>query len=166
MSRIEGFEGTRIRIRQARADDAPELARLRAVMVDALGMDPGQEASEWRRRAEEWFDRRLRDREDDFVGFVADAGDQLVASCVVWLAEHIPKPDDPTGVRGYVDGMCTEPDWQRRGLGRQLLLACLDWLHERRVTVVELNASREGEALYRSVGFRESPYPALVLTFE
>lgn len=156
----------RIRIRQARADDASELARLRAVMVNALGMDPDQKDAEWRGRSEEWFDLRLRDREDDFACFVADAGDRLVASCVVWLTEHIPKPGDPIGLRGYVDGMCTEPDWQRRGLGRQLLLAGLNWLRARGMTVVELNASKEGEVLYRSVGFRDSPYPALVLTFE
>ncbi len=156
----------RIRIRQARADDAPELARLHAVTVDALGMDPDQEDAEWRRRSDEWFDLRLRDREDDFACFVADAGDRLVASCAVWVTEHIPKPGDPTGLRGYLDGMCTEPDSQRRGLGRQLLLEGLKWLRERGLRVVELNASKEGEPLYRSVGFRDFPYPALVLTFE
>jgi GNAT superfamily N-acetyltransferase len=156
----------RIRVRQAKAEDAPELARLRAVMVNALGMDPGHEEAKWRRRAEEWFALRLRDREDDFACFVADAGDRLVASCVVWLTEHIPKPGNPSGLRGYVDGMCTELEWQGRGLGRQLLLAGLNWLRERGMNVVELNASREGEGLYRSVGFQDSPYPALALTFE
>jgi GNAT superfamily N-acetyltransferase len=133
-------------------------------MINALGADPGREDAEWRRCAEEWFTLRLREREDEFACFVADSGGRLVASCVVWITEHIPKPHNPTGLRGYVDGMCTEAEWRGRGLGRELLLAGLDWLRERGMTTVELNASEQGEPLYRSVGFGDSPYPALVLS--
>ncbi|HEY1388604.1 MAG TPA: GNAT family N-acetyltransferase [Ktedonobacterales bacterium] len=57
---------------------------------------------------------------------------------------------DATGVIGNV---VVRADYQRRGLARLLMRAALEWQHVKGVRTVWLDATRDGRALYRSVGF-------------
>jgi GNAT superfamily N-acetyltransferase len=57
---------------------------------------------------------------------------------------------DATGVIGNV---VVRADYQRRGLARLLMRAALDWQREKGVQTVWLDATKDGRALYRSVGF-------------
>ncbi|MFF9896668.1 GNAT family N-acetyltransferase [Streptomyces longispororuber] len=55
------------------------------------------------------------------------------------------------------------PAYRRRGHSRAILNGLLDWFREREASRVDLHASREGEPLYRDLGFTEHPGPALWL---
>jgi GNAT superfamily N-acetyltransferase len=57
---------------------------------------------------------------------------------------------DATGVIGNV---VVRADYQRRGLARLLMRAALDWQRAKGVRTVWLDATQDGRALYRSVGF-------------
>ena len=57
---------------------------------------------------------------------------------------------DATGVIGNV---VVRADYQRRGLARLLMRAALEWQQAKGVRTVWLDATRDGRALYRSVGF-------------
>jgi GNAT superfamily N-acetyltransferase len=59
--------------------------------------------------------------------------------------------------------MCTDPAYRRRGLGRAVLAALLDWLWAHGVTLVELHATKDGDPLYRSFGFKDPAQPQLRL---
>jgi ribosomal protein S18 acetylase RimI-like enzyme len=51
-----------------------------------------------------------------------------------------------------------DPDFQKKGIGRKVLLAGLSYLKSNGITIVELTAdseNREGLRLYKSVGFKE-----------
>ncbi|MEV1205809.1 hypothetical protein, partial [Microbispora rosea] len=58
-------------VRRAGAADAAALVRLRAVMLEDMGADIGDESAPWRATAEAWFTRRLGDP-GDFAAFVVD----------------------------------------------------------------------------------------------
>ena len=151
-------------VRRAAAADAAGLTRLREVMLSDMGMlttgaDPG-----WRDEAEAWFARRLDDR-DDFAAFVIEHPDLGVASCAAGVCDrHAPGPGNPGGVRGLVFNMSTDPRCRRRGYGRICLDALLAWFRdETEARVINLNATGDGTALYRSLGFTEPRHPALQL---
>jgi len=56
------------------------------------------------------------------------------------------------------------PQWRRRGYARACLDALLGWFRdETEARVINLNASGDGIALYKSLGFTEPRYPALQL---
>jgi GNAT superfamily N-acetyltransferase len=61
--------------------------------------------------------------------------------------------------------MATDPHHRRKGCARAVFTAIVGWLRAEGVAVAELNATAEGEALYRSFGFGEPRNPSLRMHF-
>jgi [ribosomal protein S18]-alanine N-acetyltransferase len=79
-----------------------------------------------------------------------DGGGELLGYAVVGRADR----------RGYVQRLAVDPDRQRAGVGRHLLLDGLHWLHRRDVERAVVNTQPGNDralALYQSVGFRLQP---------
>jgi GNAT superfamily N-acetyltransferase len=91
------------------------------------------------------------------VCFVIDApdGDGLAASAIGAVDERLPSERNPSGVSGYVYGVCTDERYRRRGYSRLVMRALLDWYIAQGIPRVELHASEYGDALYRELGFTE-----------
>ena len=145
--------------RPARPSDIPELVRLRAEMIVNLNGAPGQTDEEWWPLTHAWFRQRLDSSRWAFR--VIDGDHVLHAVGAAWLTEHLPSHDSPSGVRGYIGFMFTEPDARRRGYARLILQDLLAWLARQGLSRLELNASVEGIDLYRSAGFIDDPYVAM-----
>jgi GNAT superfamily N-acetyltransferase len=150
------------KVRRAEAADAADLVRLRAQMLADMGRSPGDETDPWRASAEDWFTDRLG-REREFASFVIDDPDDGVIACSAGICDfHAPGPGNLTGVRGHVFNMSTLPGHRRRGYARACLEALLEWFRdETEARVINLNATQDGIALYRAVGFSEPRFAAL-----
>jgi ribosomal protein S18 acetylase RimI-like enzyme len=147
--------------RPAVPDDAAEVIRLARVMFDALGIE-GRNAM-WREQA----DARLRAGLQDgtVAAFVVDAPGApgaLVSSAAVSITQRLPTPMGD-GRTAYVQWVATDAAWRRRGFGRQVMTALIDWVRASGVGIVDLHASPDGIPLYRDLGFRESDHPELRL---
>jgi ribosomal protein S18 acetylase RimI-like enzyme len=157
-------------VRAARPEDAAELVRLRRLMFHAMsGRDqPG----DWERTAHELARAGLDGRSDlDSAGpsggllgaFVVDAdppvpavaAGRLAACAVGTIEQRLPSPGSPQGLFGFVFNVCTDPAYRGRGYARATTRALLDWFAEHGVSRVDLHATPEAEALYRSFGFAE-----------
>jgi ribosomal protein S18 acetylase RimI-like enzyme len=152
------------KVRRAEAADAADLVRLRAQMLADMGRSVGNDADPWRVMAEDWFaDRLLRRRE--FAAFVVDDPDGGVVACSAGTCDfHAPGPGNLTGVRGHVFNMSTLPAHRRRGHAQACLENLLTWFRdETDARVINLNATQDGIALYRSVGFTAPRFAALQL---
>ena len=143
--------------RRAVAADAAELVRLRAVMFASMG----------ERTEGAWQDDCLAALEgllgaESFAASVVDApdGGGLAACAVGTVDVRLPSPTR-SGPVGHISSVATDEQWRRRGFARAVLLDLLDWFVERGVGRVELSASREGEGLYRSLGFVPRANPTL-----
>jgi GNAT superfamily N-acetyltransferase len=154
-----------IEARRAVPDDAPELVRLRGVMLASLdGNEPPP--GPWQDTAEGYLRSQLADPDGSLAAFVVDrpGGPGKLAACVVGTIEHrLPGPANPSGTTGYVFNVATDPDQRRRGYSRACLERLLDWYRQRGVTRVDLKASPEGEPLYASLGFARTGEPAMRL---
>ncbi len=122
----------------------------RPLVGDAL---PEEAWEAWRHASRQ----ALTERQDqDAAVSVVDhpeAPGRLVASGAGVLATRMPNPWHPDGRAGYVQWMSTDEAFRRRGFGRAVLLAVLDWFETSGVDNVELHATPQGEPLYRSEGF-------------
>jgi len=142
-------------VRTARPDDAGEVARLAELMYRSLGIVLDDEVWEtWRAAAMHAVRTRLG---RDLTVVVADdpAGPGRLVACgagVVLL--RLPGPAGDARV-GYVQWMSTEPGFRRQGYARAVLRGLLEWFEAQGVDNVELHASADGKALYRSEGFWE-----------
>ena len=141
-------------VRRGGEDDIDELVRLRGVMFASMEgvMDT---TAGWEAPCAEVFRRGLAD--GSVVAFVVDAPDGGGLACcgVATVAARLPGPGNLTGRYGYVQSMATDERWRRRGYGRDVFAALVDWFRAEGVAAVDLHATTSGEPLYRSFGFRE-----------
>jgi GNAT superfamily N-acetyltransferase len=143
-------------VRPARPDDASEVVRLAELMFRSLGLTLDEDGwGRWRSCALRAVSARLG--ADLAVVVAEDPGvpGRLVACGAGAISERLPSPAHASARVGYVQWMSTEPGFRRRGLGRAVLRALLEWLESEGVDNVELHASPDGAALYRSEGFWE-----------
>ncbi len=150
--------------RRAGAGDAVELLRLRHVMLEAVRPGTGDPAA-WIGPGVAVVQRLLAAGDDAMAAFVVDRPDGPgLAACVVGTVDQrLPGPNDPTGLRGYVLNVATDPAYRRRGYSRACMTALLDWFTRRGIRAVDLRASAEGEPLYASLGFVRGRDPGMRL---
>jgi GNAT superfamily N-acetyltransferase len=151
-----------VAVRRATVADVEALVRLRAVMLDAMGMRVGADDAPWRARAREWFTERLA-ATDEFAAFVVDDPELGVVSNAAGACDrHAPGPGNLSGLHGHISNVCTDPRRLRRGYARACMEAVLDWFNEEtQARVVNLNATAEGADLYSDLGFAAPRHPAL-----
>ncbi|MGW4882615.1 GNAT family N-acetyltransferase [Streptomyces sp. NPDC004262] len=152
-------------VRRAGPGDAPEVLRLRQIMIDAL---PGGDATtRWHAPALPGLRERLAEPDGDFAAFVVDHPGRpgALAALVVGTVDYrIGKASSPLGRSGYVFSVATDPDARRRGYARACMARLLDWFRERGAGQVMLTASAEAEPLYAALGFVHKPDPTMTLT--
>ena len=98
-------DGPAPRIRPATPGDADELLRLRVLLLESLGRDPGPPSAPWRQDALRWFvDRTTTPRWRIQVAADDECG-HLLAFGAATVAEHLPGPPGRPGSRP------TSPRW-------------------------------------------------------
>lgn len=151
------------RVRQAVEDDVAELVRLRALLFQTLSggfFDPPPADGGWRDAYAAMLKEELA---SDTMRILVVDGDEGLAACGIGvIGRWPPGPYLPDGRIGHVLGVVTDPAYRRRGHSRAIMQGLLDWFREREVSRVDLHASRDGEPLYRSLGFTDHPDPSLV----
>jgi ribosomal protein S18 acetylase RimI-like enzyme len=147
-------------IRRATESDVDELLRLRAVMFEATDVEGA--STYWARACRQILLDGLSS--GDLVAAVAVAPDGAVVACgIAALHRWLPSPTNPTGLKGYLGSMATDPEWRRQGIGRRIAQCLIAALQQRGVTEIELHASEDGEGVYRALGFAEPKEPMLTM---
>ncbi|MFJ2741176.1 GNAT family N-acetyltransferase [Streptomyces sp. NPDC087440] len=152
--------------RRATAEDAAEVLRLRQIMLDSMsGDEPAPR--DWQAGALPGLRKRLSLPDGDFAAFVTehpDGSGRLGSLAVGTIDYRIGGPGDPTGGRGHVFSVATDPRARRRGHARACMDALLSWFRDREVVQVGLSASTEAEPLYTALGFTRRSAPDMRLT--
>jgi ribosomal protein S18 acetylase RimI-like enzyme len=127
-------------------------------------METGDADTPWRAASAQWFAERLR-FPSEFAAFLVDDPELgVVASAVGACDAHAPSPANPSGLRGHISNVATDPRRRRRGHAGACLDALLTWFREETpVAVIDLNATPDGAGLYESFGFAPPRHPVLQL---
>ncbi|MEW5353713.1 N-acetyltransferase family protein [Streptomyces sp. 16-176A] len=151
-------------VRRAEPADAPEVLRLRQVMIDSM---PGADSStDWHADSLPVLRARLAEPDGGFAAFVVDHPErpgELAALVAGTLEYRIGRAGNPLGTVGYVFSVATDPGARRRGYARACMDRLLEWFRERGADRVQLTTSAEAASLYASLGFRPKPDPLLEL---
>jgi GNAT superfamily N-acetyltransferase len=140
------------RIRRATVEDAPVIARHRAAMFSDMGDVSGDEAA--RLESASFVYMRQMMAEQRYLGWLAERQGEVVAGCGLIISQLLPRPGAINGgAQALIVNVYCEPEHRRRGLARALMVAMLDWCKRERIAKVVLHASRDGRALYESLGF-------------
>ena len=133
-----------VTIRNARPDDCVSTGALTAARE---GGDPAEWAAQHARRLDS--DRQAL--------LVAEHADAMIA--YGWLAHLTPVADGGSNAPDgwYLSGVVVAPEFRRRGVGRRLTQARVDWVLEREPSVfyVVSATNRASRTMHAELGFRE-----------
>ena len=90
---------------------------------------------------------------------VADAGDRLLGVAVALLRHPLSHPLLVARKIVEIDNVVVRDGYQRRGIGRRLVAACVDWARQRGADDVEIAVHHfnvEAAAFYAALGFEMS----------
>ena len=154
------MNATTYRIRPAGTADVPVLARHRVAMFADMGRLTADGDAEALRAATEpvlgdWL------AADTFVAWLAEPVSRpglVVGGAGVQLRPMLPRPGRDgrglvQGPEAYVVNVFVERAWRRRGVATALMTQVLAYARERRLRIVTLHASEEGQPLYERLGF-------------
>jgi GNAT superfamily N-acetyltransferase len=145
--------------RPATGDDAGEVVRLAAVLFESMGLESSDPI--WQEEGQRHIRQRVG---QDLAVFVVDdppAPGHLAGAAAGTVAQRLPTPSNPSGLAGYVQWVCVEPDFRHRGVGQSVMAALLEWFEARDVRTVELHATPMAERMYRDLGFDDAGPRAL-----
>lgn len=143
-------------LRPASLADRDALAYQRRAMFEALTSAPDYAALDRLEAAVRgYIDRAMP--AGTFLAWLVEHDGEVVAGGGMQLRTLMPRP-------GYLDGepealivsMWTEPAHRRRGLGRQVASAMLEWGRRHGVRRFTLHASADGRPLYELFGFTQT----------
>ncbi|MGP8296745.1 GNAT family N-acetyltransferase [Streptomyces inhibens] len=145
---------TDVHVRQARAADAPVLARLRwAFKQEDHQGDPSAPVRSVR-QAEQWLQERLAG--GSWLAWVAESGGEICGHVFLHLVERVPEPYEDNTPVGYVTNFYVVPGHRNRGLGAALLEALQRHTRGGSMDVLIVWPSERSVPLYRRAGFQPS----------
>jgi GNAT superfamily N-acetyltransferase len=140
-----------VQIREATADDVAHLVRHRRGMYEDMGYDDAGALSNMVSTFEPYLAEALGN--GTLHGWLAQAGDRVVAGGLVLLSPWPSHPYDGQCRRASILNMYTDPDFRRQGIARRLMHTMIEWCRRQGLTHVDLHASDKGRPLYESLGF-------------
>ncbi|GII57769.1 N-acetyltransferase [Planotetraspora thailandica] len=149
-------------VRPATPHDVAELIRLRVLLFSDLAAVWGPAslgADDWEERCRVALAEQVA---DTGVRIAVVDGETGLAACGIGAVDRrLPTPYNPGGLIGHVFGVVTDPAYRKRGYARAIMEDLLAWFEGRGLRRVDLNASPDGQGLYRSLGFEDHPDPVL-----
>jgi GNAT superfamily N-acetyltransferase len=148
------------RVRLATLDDTDALVRHRLGMFSDMGIAMDRAALDRAFRA--WLQQMMP--AGTYRAWLVETADAtIVAGGGISILPWPPGPQYPGDRLAYVYNVYTDPAHRRRGLARVVMDAIYAWCRDAGITSLALNASREGQPLYRALGYMESPSPMMFL---
>lgn len=152
-------------IRSVTPSDAETICMHRRAMFQDMCSTTPEQAQAGDAAFQRWLPDRLAD--DEYrAWFAMNERDEVVAGVGLWLIPWAPSPDDQSRLRGYVMNVYTRPECRRQGLARRLMDTLIEWCCQQNIRLVVLHASKDGRALYESLGFRQTNEMRLQLVEE
>lgn len=153
---------SRIKIREIGSEEVELLTTYR---MDYIAEMQGERGLEYQRKLKielnQYFSEALA--EDRFFAFLAEQ-DEVALSFGAMVLKKIPGDFNQTSyLEGDILNMYTVPFARRKGISGMILQELLNEAHNRGISKVSLHTSKEGEKLYRKLGFSEPIYPVLEL---
>ncbi|MGZ4731138.1 MAG: GNAT family N-acetyltransferase [Terriglobales bacterium] len=138
-------------IRQATPDDISALLRHRQGMYEDMGYNDPAALSAMVSTCRPYLAAALAN--GTLRGWLACAGEQIVAGGVVLISPWPSHPYDGQCRRATILNMYTDPPFRRQGIARRIMQTMIDWCRKEGFVRVDLHASEKGRPLYESLGF-------------
>lgn len=134
-------------LRPATVADADTITAQRKAMFSEMGVENPEAIANFR----PWVEARLAS--GHYLGWLIEAGGEVVAGAGLMLLDWPPHFTDPQPLRGYLLNVYAAPLHRGRGLARTLTAEAVTESGRRGIRVLSLHASKFGRPLYEGLGF-------------
>lgn len=141
-------------------EEIDALAEMRVRFILDLHPDYAPRAEEIRRAILVYLREHLAQKR--YIGYLGRSDGQLVCSAGLLLYDLPPLHPEQTRRVGHVLNFFTAPEFRRQGVGRRLVEFIVADAKARGLDRLALNATEQGEPLYRQTGFHEQEEAYLV----
>ena len=152
--------------RSAVTNDIDNLVKLRFEYVKAdYGEIDAETENTLRTQLEKYFPEHLG---KDIFGFLCFDGDKAVSMVILYIMDKPAFVATPSGRTGTLLSVVTLPEYRKRGIAGKLVKMALEKAEQLGAEFVELQATADGEPLYRKIGFKdkESHYTPMIYKIE
>jgi GNAT superfamily N-acetyltransferase len=138
-------------IRVGTVDDLDIIvAQRRGMMAEAMGVPPAR-LDEMERAFRDWAPAAMAAGE--WRQWFVECNGVVVAGAALHLSTCPPGATNLSGRQATLYNVYTDPAHRRRGLGRALVTAIVDWGQAEGLCGLLLHATQQGRPLYASLGF-------------
>ena len=167
VGKIEAWDN--LEVRRVKAIDAPELIRLRSLLLNGVdgyySTDDPEEQRRWQHQFIDWVASTCHVNEQICLAIVdAPDGTSAVACGIGIIDQRPPGPGLITSRCGWIQSVVTDPVWRRRGLAGQVMSFLTDWFVSQEVSRILLHTTNEGSKLYHKHGFNPCGEEGLIAT--
>jgi ribosomal protein S18 acetylase RimI-like enzyme len=140
-----------ITIRPATPNDIPVLLRYREGMYRDMGYSDEAAIAKMISTSRIYLDEAMRN--GSFRAWLAIVNHRPVAGAGLIINPWLSHPYDQQCRQATILNVYTDPQFRRKGIARRLMHTIIDSCREEGFTHVSLHASKDGRALYESLGF-------------
>jgi GNAT superfamily N-acetyltransferase len=143
-----------VSIRRATLNDLDALVQFRLAMLDEIHPQDGDDSSNLPELAtanHRYFAQQIPG--GGYVGWVAEAGEQIVATAGLVPLKRPPMAHNLSGLEAYVMNVYTLPAWRGRGIAGQIIQAIIAYARTTPVRRLWLHATPAGAGIYHKAGF-------------
>jgi ribosomal protein S18 acetylase RimI-like enzyme len=137
---------------KASIEDIDKVVSLRLALFKELGeVNSPQEVNLVETSTREYLQKALLNNE--FISYFVEKNGEPLSIIGMVLFKRPPYLENLQGIEAYILNMYTVPEYRGNGLAKRLLEYCIDECKKSGVKRIWLHASKDGEHLYKKVGF-------------
>ena len=151
-----------LNLKTANLNDIEDLISMR--LEFSLMMHPTKDENEinkLRTELKKYFENELR--ETRYIGILGYLGNVLVCAAGLIVYEMPPIVENYKRKTGHIVNVITKTEFRKKGFGKETIELLIKIAETEGIKKLCLNATLEGESVYRKLGFTEDRYKALVL---
>ena len=152
----------KLELKMGKQQDIEDLVEMR--LAFSLTMHPTEDQEEvnsLRFELGKYFLEKMK--KNQYIGILGYFEEKLVCSAGLIVFEMPPTIGNHNRINGLVVNVYTKPEYRKMGFGEETIKFLIEIARDKGIEKLCLNTTREGESIYRKLGFTEDKYKELVL---
>jgi GNAT superfamily N-acetyltransferase len=114
------------------------------------------EKNELKNNLTKYFDENIGN--NDFLGMICEYRKEIISVAYLAINRKPPNPNFVNGKTGTLLNVFTYPEYRNQGIATELLKRIIEKARKENINVISLSSTKDGEKLYKKLGFKESEY--------
>jgi GNAT superfamily N-acetyltransferase len=151
------IEKEELKFRRINKDERDLFVKLRFEYFSMSDFDINEfEMNELKNNLTKYFYESIEN--NDFLGMICEYRKEIIAVAYLAINKLPPNPNFINGKTGTLLNVFTYPEYRNQGIATELLKKIVEEAKRENINIISLSSTKDGEKLYRKLGFKESEY--------